>query len=120
MQGMVAKELLSKSQLFQGLSPDERNAIAADCETVSVSAWRLIPLIMSVFGVSWESGHRLLSREANVTLQHLIVIGGLVASLYATYRIIRRYIGSDAFSLKLYGLPYAFLLGSGLLFLLAL
>ncbi|MDH3775880.1 MAG: hypothetical protein OER59_02350, partial [Desulfobulbaceae bacterium] len=80
----------------------------------------LIPLIMSAFGASLEPGHRLLSREATLTLQHLIITGGLLASLYATYRIIKRYMGSDRFSLKLYGLPYAFLLGSGILFLLVL
>ena len=94
--------------------------LAVYFEMFLAGAWRLIPLVMSVFGISLEAGHRLLSREATMTLQHLIVTGGLLASLYATYRIIKRYIGSDTFSLKLYGLPYTFLLGSGMLFLLAL
>jgi len=84
-------------------------------------AWRLVPLALSTIGVSVaETGHRLLSREATVTLQHLIITGGLLASLYATYRIVKRYTRSDGFSLKLYGLPYGFLLASGLLFLFAL
>ncbi len=94
--------------------------LAVYFEMFLAGAWRLIPLIMEYFGASLESGHRLLSREATLTLQHLIITGGLFASLYATYRIIKRYIGSDSFSLKHYGLPYAFLLGSGVLFLLAL
>jgi hypothetical protein len=55
-----------------------------------------------------------------MTLQHLIITGGLLASLYATYRIIKHYMGDARFSLKFYGLPYVFLLGSGTLFLLAL
>ena len=94
--------------------------LAVYFEMFVAGAWRLIPLILSAFGASLEAGHRLLSREATVTLQHLIVTGGFLASLYATYRIIKRYIGSERFSLKLYGLPYLFLLGSGMLFLLAL
>jgi CRP-like cAMP-binding protein/NAD-dependent dihydropyrimidine dehydrogenase PreA subunit len=94
--------------------------LAVYFEMFVAEAWRLIPLIMSAFGASLEPGHRLLSREATLTLQHLIITGGLLASLYATYRIIKRYMGSDRFSLKLYGLPYAFLLGSGILFLLVL
>ena len=94
--------------------------LAVYFEMFMAGAWRLIPLILSAFGASLEPGHRLLSREATLTLQHLIITGGLLASLYATYRIIKRYIGSESFSLKLYGLPYAFLLGSGVLFLLAL
>ncbi len=53
-------------------------------------------------------------------LQQLIITGGLLASLYATYRIVKRYTLSEKFSLKLYGLPYGFLLASGLLFLFAL
>jgi CRP-like cAMP-binding protein/ferredoxin len=94
--------------------------LAVYFEMFVAGAWRFIPLILSAFGASLEAGHRLLSREATLTLQHLIITGGLLASLYATYRIIKRYVGSESFSLKLYGLPYAFLLGSGALFLLAL
>jgi hypothetical protein len=94
--------------------------LAVYFEMFLAGAWRLIPLIMQPFGASLEAGRRLLSREATLTLQHLIITGGLLASLYATYRIIKRYIGSERFSLKLYGLPYAFLLGSGILFLVAL
>ena len=94
--------------------------LAVYFEMFLAGAWRLIPLIMQAFGASYEAGHRLLSREATVTLQHLIITGGLLASLYATYRIIKRYTRSEYFSLKLYGRPYAFLLGSGILFLIAL
>jgi CRP-like cAMP-binding protein/polyferredoxin len=94
--------------------------LAVYFEMFMAGAWRFIPLIMSAFGTSLEAGHRLLSREATLTLQHLIITGGLLASLYATYRIIKRYTGSASFSLRYYGLPYSFLLGSGILFLLAL
>ena len=94
--------------------------LAVYFEMFMAGAWRIVPLALSLFGVSLEAGHRILSREATLTLQHLIITGGFLASLYATYRIIRHYIGSESFSLKLYGLPYAFLLGSGALFLLAL
>jgi CRP-like cAMP-binding protein/polyferredoxin len=97
--------------------------LAVYFEMFIAGAWRLLPMVMSVFGVSPDSlnaGHRMLSREATMTLQHLIVTGGLLASLYATYRIIKRYIATAAFSFKFYGLPYVFLLASGILFLLAL
>ncbi len=94
--------------------------LAVYFEMFVAGSWRFVPLILSSFGISLEGGHRLLSREATLTLQYLIITGGLLASLYATYRIIKRYIGSESFSLKLYGLPYLFLLGSGALFLLAL
>jgi hypothetical protein len=84
-------------------------------------AWRVVPLILAAFGViTSETGYRLLSREATLTLQHLIITGGLLASLYATYRIVKRYTQKARFSLKLYGLPYGFLLASGLLFLFTL
>jgi polyferredoxin len=94
--------------------------LAVYFEMFMAGVLRLIPMVMSAFGASLDVGQRLLSREATVTLQHLIVTGGLLASLYATYRIIKRYIATEAFSLKFYGLPYAFLLGSGILYLLAL
>jgi hypothetical protein len=95
--------------------------LAVYFEMFMAGAWRLVPLALSYVGVSMtETGHRLLSREATETLQHLIITGGLLASLYATYRIVKRYTQTESFSLKLYGLPYGFLLGSGLLFLFAL
>jgi ferredoxin len=94
--------------------------LAVYFEMFMAGAWRFIPLILSAFGATLEAGHRILSRDATLTLQYLIIGGGLLASLYATYRRIKRYIGDARFSLKYYGLPYGFLLGSGILFLLAL
>jgi NAD-dependent dihydropyrimidine dehydrogenase PreA subunit len=94
--------------------------LAVYFEMFTAGAWRLIPIFMAAFGVSLEAGHRILSREATVTLQHLIITGGLLASLYATYRIIKRYIPNAAYSFRYYLLPFTFLVGSGLLFLLSL
>jgi ferredoxin len=94
--------------------------LAVYFEMFMAGAWRAVPLLLSAFGISMEAGHRILSREATLTLQHLIITGGLLASLYATYRIIKRYIGDARFTFRFYGLPYGFLLGSGILFLLAL
>jgi len=95
--------------------------LAVYFEMFMAGAWRVVPLLLSVFGlVTPETDYRLLSREATLTLQHLIITGGLLASLYATYRIVKRYTLTERFSTKLYGLPYGFLLGSGLLFLFAL
>jgi hypothetical protein len=95
--------------------------LAVYFEMFMAGAWRVVPLLLSVFGVDTpETGFRILSREATLTLQHLIITGGLIASLYATYRIVKRYTLTERFSLKLYGLPYGFLLASGLLFLFAL
>ncbi|MBU0482967.1 MAG: sigma 54-interacting transcriptional regulator [Proteobacteria bacterium] len=90
-------------------------------EMFMAGAWHVFPLALSVFGLEApETGYRLLSREVTLTLQHLIITGGLLASLYATYRVVKRYTMTERFSLKLYGLPYGFLLVSGLLFLFAL
>ena len=95
--------------------------LAVYFEMFMAGAWRVVPLVLSAFGVvTHETGYRILSREATETLQHLIITGGLLASLYATYRIVKRYTQTEQFSLKLYGLPYGFLLASGLLFLFAL
>jgi CRP-like cAMP-binding protein/ferredoxin len=95
--------------------------LAVYFEMFMAGAWRVVPLILSTVGVTMtETGYRLLSREATETLQHLIITGGLLASLYATFRIVKRYSQTERFSLKLYGLPYGFLLVSGLLFLFAL
>lgn len=82
-------------------------------------SWRIVPLLLSPFNhMQSAPAYQLLSEEATATLQHLIITGGLLASFYATYRIVRRYTLTNVFSLKFYALPYGFLLGIGVLFLL--
>ncbi len=72
--------------------------LAVYFEMFMAGAWRSVPLILSALGVVMtETGYRLLSREATETLQHLIITGGLLASLYATYRIVKRYTVGEVF-----------------------
>lgn len=54
-------------------------------------AWRLVPNSLKLFGVktSFKEVH-LLSQQGTATLQHIIIIGGLLASLYAMYKIVNR------------------------------
>lgn len=81
-------------------------------------AWRFIPLLLSPFNqVMLPADYRFLTKEATVTLQSLIILGGMLAAFYATYRIVKRYTWSEGFILRLFGLPYGFLLVLGILFL---
>ncbi len=75
-----------------------------------------IPLLKD----SGEAGYRLFQPEATATLQQLIIAGGLLAAFYATYRIVQRYTRTTSFSMRLYSLPYAYLLLMGFFFWYAL
>lgn len=95
--------------------------LAVYFEMFIAGSWRFVPLLVSPFvEVPLPPDYRFLSRDATATLQHLIIIGGMLAALYATFRIVKRYTRTESFSLRLYGLAYGFLACLGILFLLTI
>ncbi len=77
-------------------------------------AWRLWPNLQELFGlkasyVPW----RILSQDSTSVLQAITVIGGMIASFYAIYRIMVRFKGDTAFSSETLVLPYSFMVFLG-------
>lgn len=77
-------------------------------------SWRIWPNLMELFGlnVSYEP-HRVLSEDSTSVLQAITVVGGMIASFYAIYRIMARFKGSRAFSSETLALPYSFMIFLG-------
>ncbi len=63
---------------------------------------------------------RLISRDSTVVLQTLTVIGGLLASMYATYRIVNRVLAGDTLESRMVVLPFGFLITMAVLFIVML
>ena len=80
-------------------------------------AWRLIPNFLKIFGIdtSWKEIH-LLSAQGTVTLQYIIILGGLLASLYAMYRIVNRLQPGKSGMNKII-LPFLFTVVIGIIYL---
>lgn len=95
--------------------------LAAHFEIFVSQAWRIVPNFQLLLGntpdyqVNW-----LLSPGATAVLQTLMVLGGLSASMYATYRIIHRLKHSRSVESKDLVLPYSFLVIFTLIFLFLL
>ena len=70
----------------------------------------IVPQIKEMLGftVSYE-GWQLLSEDSSIVLQLLVVLGGLFASLYATYRIIDRVLAERKLTSRALVIPYGFL-----------
>ena len=80
-------------------------------------AWRLLPNLLALFGMDIDYGTiELLSPNGTATLLYLIVLGGLVSSFYAIYRIISR-LHAPGLKLRHLFLPMLHALLLGLLFL---
>jgi len=74
-------------------------------------AGRIVPNLQEFFG--WHFSYenlRLISFDSTFVLQFLTVLGGLLASLYATYRVIDRAIVGDTMPSKALAIPYSFLI----------
>jgi CRP-like cAMP-binding protein/NAD-dependent dihydropyrimidine dehydrogenase PreA subunit len=83
-------------------------------------AWKIIPNFLLLFGVDRKiNAFSLLTADATSTLLHIIILGGLAASLYATYKIFRRLEGSNL-SFRHLVLPFMLLLGFGFTYLAAI
>jgi hypothetical protein len=80
-------------------------------------AWRLLPNLLLLFGIE-SAPHQLpaISPQAVTTLLHLIIIGGLLACLFATYKIFRR-LKMNQFSLKHLVIPFLFISTLGFAYL---
>lgn len=80
-------------------------------------AGRIVPNILELSGksVSYDD-IRLISSDSTFVLQLLTIIGGGLASLYATYRVIERALSGDRVTSRALAIPYSFILILGILF----
>lgn len=95
--------------------------MAAHLEFFVRDAWRLV-LIVGEFmklPVSYDD-IRLISRDSTAVLQNLTIIGGLLASMYAIYRIIGRVMEEEALESRMLVLPFSFLITMSVLFMFML
>ncbi|MCL7488059.1 MAG: sigma 54-interacting transcriptional regulator [Desulfobulbaceae bacterium] len=83
-------------------------------------AWQIVPNILHLAGMEIAlKEFRLLSPGASSTLLHIVILGGMVASGYATYKICLRLEGGDL-PLRHLALPLLTVLGLGVAFLAAI
>lgn len=78
---------------------------------------RIVPAIQNLLGqpVTYQAS-RLLSPDSTYVLQLFTLIGGLFASIYATYRIIDRVLVDEEVGVRSLIIPFSFLLAMGALF----
>jgi transcriptional regulator with AAA-type ATPase domain/polyferredoxin len=81
-------------------------------------AGRIVPNIQEILGQphSYEN-IRLISSDSTFVLQFLTIMGGGLAALYATYRVIERVLSGDAVTAKALAIPFSFIITLGFLFL---
>ena len=91
--------------------------LAVHLEMFVSGGWRIVPAIRDTLGLqaSYEAT-RLLSHDSTYVLQLFSVIGGLLASMYATYRIIDRALADEQVSPRSLVIPFSFLVAIGGLF----
>lgn len=95
--------------------------LALHFEIFISEAWRIVPNIQELFGFQAEYvARRLLSEDGTSVLQSLTVLGGLLASLYAVYRIIARLCGSKAVTSEMVVFPFSFQITLAILYLFIL
>ena len=72
-------------------------------------AGRIVPNLQEVLGYHFSYDNiRLISVDSTFVLQFLTVVGGLLASLYATYRVIERAMAGDTVTSKSLVIPFTF------------
>lgn len=92
--------------------------MAAHLEILVGGIWLLPANLFDLFGLSGDFRQsRMMSRDTTFVLQAITVFGGLVASLYATKRIILRLLLGRRYALKIFLLPAALLCLSALAYL---
>jgi transcriptional regulator with AAA-type ATPase domain/polyferredoxin len=92
--------------------------LAIHLEFFVSGAGRIVPNIQEWLG--WQYSYeniRLISSDSTYVLKTLTVLGGLLASLYATYRVIERTLTGSVFSSKTLTIPFGFLFALAGLFL---
>lgn len=77
-------------------------------------AWRVWPNFLESLGLHAKYiPRRILSEDSTVVLQAITVIGGMIASFYAIFRIMARFRGNMAFTSESLVLPYSFMIFLG-------
>jgi DNA-binding NtrC family response regulator/ferredoxin len=83
-------------------------------------SWQIVPNILTLFGVDLGiKEFRLLTPTGTSTFLHIVILGGMCASAYATYKICRRLEG-DKLKLQHLVLPFLIVLGFGIAYLAAI
>lgn len=92
--------------------------MAAHLEIFVHGIWLLPANLLDIAGIGGEhSPGRIMSRDATCVLQIITVAGGLIASLYATQRIVKRLLAGRHYSSKMFTLPAALLSLSAIAYL---
>ncbi len=88
--------------------------MAAHFELFVGGAWSIWPNVLELMGsdVVYQA-HRLLRPDTTVVFQNMTVLGGMLASFYAVFRIMARLKGSRKFSSGMLLLPYSFMIALG-------
>lgn len=80
-------------------------------------AGRILPNIKEFFGLAHSYENiRLISSDSTYVLQFLTVLGGLLAALYATYRVTERVLVDEPVTSKTLVIPFSFLISLAALF----
>lgn len=80
-------------------------------------AGRIVPNIRELFGMSYSYENiRLISEDSTYVLQFLTILGGLLAALYATYRVTERVLVDVPVTSKALVLPFSFLISLAAMF----
>ncbi|WP_267927361.1 sigma 54-interacting transcriptional regulator [Desulfolithobacter dissulfuricans] len=93
--------------------------MAVHLEAFISGAGRIVPNIQEWLGLQYSYENiRLISSDSTYVLKALTVIGGLLASLYATYRLTERTIAGSVLNIKPLMIPFSFLFTLAGLFLI--
>ena len=85
--------------------------LAVHLEFFVSGAGRILPNVQEWLGLPFSYEHiRLLSPDSTAVLKTLTVLGGFLASLYATYRVIERALAGDPLSTRALVIPFSFLI----------
>lgn len=80
-------------------------------------AGRIVPNLQELFGMSYSYENiRLISSDSTYVLQFLTILGGLLAALYATYRVTERVLVDAPVTSKALVLPFSFLISLAAMF----
>lgn len=91
--------------------------MAIHLEFFVAGAGRILPNLKELLNIahSYED-LRLISADSTYVLQFLTVLGGLLASMYATYRVTERALVGEAVTSRALAIPFSFLIALGWLF----
>ncbi|PHR30163.1 MAG: hypothetical protein COA36_01910 [Desulfotalea sp.] len=91
--------------------------MAVHLEFFVSGAGRIVPNIRELLGLSFSYENvRLISSDSTYVLQFLTVLGGLLAALYATYRVTERVLVDVPVTSKTLIIPFSFLLSLAAMF----